>query len=208
MNRIVIAEITNAENNWPHSLKNEHRIENNNWNYASDVRVGFNIGYDSGNIYLKFFVEESNTKAVYRAFNEPVYEDSCVEFFISLDGENYYNLEFNCIGNILGGYGSERNNREVIPASVLQQIVTKPSLGSNRIEIIDRKTDWTLGVKIPISVFIHDKIEKLNGVQASCNFYKCGDKQVFPHYLSWNPITARKPDFHLPQFFGEIIFNN
>ena len=37
------------------------------------------------------------------------------------------------------------------------------------------------------------------------NFYKCGDKTAHPHYLSWSPIHTEKPDFHRPEFFGELI---
>ncbi|MDE5921249.1 MAG: hypothetical protein K2G82_06535, partial [Paramuribaculum sp.] len=25
-----------------------------------------------------------------------------------------------------------------------------------------------------------------------------------PHYLSWAPITTPQPDFHRPEFFGNI----
>jgi hypothetical protein len=38
------------------------------------------------------------------------------------------------------------------------------------------------------------------------NFYKCADETISPHYLSWNPIDAPAPDFHRPEFFGEIHF--
>ena len=36
------------------------------------------------------------------------------------------------------------------------------------------------------------------------NFYKCADKTKRPHFVSWRPIDLPKPDFHCPQFFGEI----
>ena len=36
------------------------------------------------------------------------------------------------------------------------------------------------------------------------NFYKCADKTKQPHYLSWQPIPLPQPNFHCPQFFGEI----
>ena len=26
-----------------------------------------------------------------------------------------------------------------------------------------------------------------------------------PYYMSWSPIDTPKPDFHRPEFFGEII---
>ena len=38
-----------------------------------------------------------------------------------------------------------------------------------------------------------------------CNFYKCGDKCDRPHFLSWSPIDKPEPNFHCPEFFGEVI---
>ena len=31
------------------------------------------------------------------------------------------------------------------------------------------------------------------------------DKTAHPHYLSWSPIGTEKPDFHRPEFFGELV---
>ena len=40
------------------------------------------------------------------------------------------------------------------------------------------------------------------------NLYKCGDNLNQPHFLSWSPITLDKPNFHCPDFFGTLIFEN
>ncbi|MGQ1788440.1 carbohydrate-binding family 9-like protein [Saccharicrinis sp. GN24d3] len=206
MNKILAQRIDNVQRWFKDLMQARNPISNNNWNYESDVKADFVIGYDKDNLYLKFYVQESNTKAVNTKFNEPVYEDSCVEFFISFDGKSYYNLEFNCIGNVLGGYGSDRNNRETLAPELIEKISTRPSLGKNRIEIIDRKTDWNQEVVIPKEVFKNEELNSFEGLKTTCNFYKCGDKQVFPHYLSWSPIKVENPDFHLPEFFGEVVF--
>ena len=46
-----------------------------------------------------------------------------------------------------------------------------------------------------------------SGLKAKVNLYKCGDKLSQPHFLSWKPISAPKPDFHLPEFFEQIKFS-
>ena len=38
------------------------------------------------------------------------------------------------------------------------------------------------------------------------NFYKCADRTAHPHFLAWNRVDAPAPDFHRPDFFGELIF--
>lgn len=187
-------------------FKKTNAIASNNWDYSCDVKAGFNIAHNRDNIYLSFSVTEPYVKAQFTKINEPVWEDSCLEFFITFDNENYYNFEFNCIGNVLVGYGPDKNNRTHIDESVLRNIITTPSLGRNKIDIVDRKTEWTLDVIIPKSVFIHSQIESLVGLKTKSNFYKCGDKLAVPHFLSWNPIETEEPNFHKPEFFGELVF--
>ena len=152
-------------------------------------------------------MQELNIKAVHKNFNDPVYEDSCVEFFVSFDKVNYYNLEFNCIGTILGAHGKNRNSRQQLDIDLLRKIKVKPSLGTNKINIVDSKTKWTLDAVIPISVFKFSNLTSLKHKTAYCNFYKCGDKQVVPHFLSWNPVLTDEPDFHRPEYFGELDFS-
>jgi hypothetical protein len=45
-------------------------------------------------------------------------------------------------------------------------------------------------------------LEKPESLRA--NIYKCGDKCDQPHFLSWSPIGLPNPDFHCPEWFGEI----
>jgi hypothetical protein len=37
------------------------------------------------------------------------------------------------------------------------------------------------------------------------NFYKWGDGTSVPHYLTWSHIVTETPDFHRPEFFGELF---
>lgn len=201
MNKIISNKRTNGAD-----ANSFTPIENNNWNYKSDVKANFSLQHDDNNIYIQFKVSELNTKAVYTSYNEAVWEDSCVEFFISFDGENYYNLEFNCIGNLLGSYGSGKQNRTELSTKILSNINTTPSLGRNKIEIINRPTEWTLEVIIPRGTFCFNDIKSFNDMKATGNFYKCGDKQAAVHFLSWNPIKSAEPNFHLPEYFGAIEF--
>ena len=65
---------------------------------------------------------------------------------------------------------------------------------------------WELVLSIPLEL-----VEKLWGVKANsgtwfrANFYSCGDETPLPHYASWNPVETESPDFHRPEFFGNVI---
>ena len=87
--------------------------------FDNKPKVQFAIAHSGYAVLLKYYVEETETLARYTQPNEPVYKDSCVEFFIAFDQNGYYNLEFNSMGTCLGGYGSDRNQRKGQPAALL-----------------------------------------------------------------------------------------
>lgn len=191
-------------------LDNElpNNIDLINWedfNYKPEVK--FAMAYSDVGLYLKYFVTEDYFKAEKTADNENVYEDSCVEFFVSpgVDGP-YYNFEFNAIGTCLMGVGSGRADRKRVDPMVISKIRRLPSAGTKPFNEKSGTFSWTLTVAIPFGVFLHHKIEDLKGTSFRANFYKCGDKLTKPHYLTWNKIDTVKPDFHRPEFFGEVRF--
>ena len=166
--------------------------------------VSFNIGYGDDAIFVAFFVEEKHFRATYQQTNDPVYRDSCVEFFIGFDeDETYYNFEFNAIGTALVGYGLP-GNRELLPVSLINDI--KSSASNKTVRGNSLPFEWELRLAIPFSLFYKHSISTLKGKICKANFYKCGDELPVPHFLSWNKIIADKPDFHLPQYFGTLIF--
>ncbi|MEJ5995411.1 carbohydrate-binding family 9-like protein [Pedobacter sp. Du54] len=169
-------------------------------------RVNFTIGYNATDLFVKFYVLEPYIRAVFRNPNEPVYQDSCVELFISFgDDENYYNLEFNCMGTCLGQYGKNKADRKFIAVDLLNEIKAKTHItNANQNELYE----WELALKIPFSVF-NTKTRTLQfDSSVRVNFYKCGDELEEPHFIAWNPIHSGEPNFHLPAFFGSASFEN
>ncbi|MEN8202141.1 MAG: carbohydrate-binding family 9-like protein [Bacteroidota bacterium] len=189
-------------------IKAEHSISHQNWVEAAQVSAAFSISHDGSSIYLIYHVTEDQVRAVNTEYNSAVWDDSCVEFFLSLetDGENYYNFEFNAIGTVLGAYGKNRNQREWLSESLLSQVQTAPSLGRQVIESLEETTSWTLQVRIPVQVLNFSGVKDLSGMDGHANFYKCGDKLKQPHFLSWKPVILPSPDFHQPRFFGQLSF--
>ena len=187
--------------------KAEHTISNQNWVEAPEVHVGFSIKHDGSSIYLYYQVEEPQVRAVNTSFNSPVWEDSCVEFFLAFEGDDgYYNFEINAIGTVLGAFGKDRNKRIHLPDSFLARIEATPSLGRDPIAYLDQTTTWEMQLQLPLEIFHFSKIKNLSGVDAHANFYKCGDKLKQPHFLSWKPVLCSKPDFHTPRYFGQLSF--
>jgi len=167
--------------------------------------VRFKVGHTADSLLLAYTVREAHVRAEYRNTNDPVYQDSCVEFFLSFDGVNYYNLEFNCLGVGLIGYGdADKQKRRRLPKETVELVRAWPSIKPKAPEAAD--TEWSLLLSIPFTVFDAHAIDSMAGMRCRGNFYKCGDNLPVPHFVSWNRIDYPEPNFHLPQFFGELWF--
>lgn len=186
----------------------EHILAHQNWVSGRGTRVTFTIRHDGKSIYLFYQVKEEEVRAVNTEINSPVWEDSCVEFFLSLeaDSPNYYNFEINAIGTVLGAYGPNRSQREWLSESLLSEVETIPSFGRIPFENTEASTSWNIQIKIPVKVLGHSEVSSLSGTDGYGNFYKCGDKLKQPHYLSWKPVLTPTPDFHTPRYFGHLSF--
>lgn len=168
--------------------------------------VSFSIAHDGHTLFLKYFVKEDQFKIQYLWPNDPVYKDSCVELFISFaDSQEYYNFECNSIGTCLAGYGTGRQNRASLPASVIEQIKYQSFIKATSNS--EYRMEWELTLIIPKEAFCFDKIESLRNIKATGNFYKCGEDLPVPHYLCWSEIHYPKPEFHLKEFFSKFSFD-
>ena len=176
-----------------------------NYNYKPEVR--FNIAYSGREIFLKYYVIEEFIKAEKDKSNQMVCEDSCVEFFVSpADDGVYYNFEFNAIGTCLLGTGTCRKDSSPAPVTIIESIRRTGSSGKKPFKEKRGKISWTITVAIPKEVFFRHTIKELKGKTFRANFYKCGDMLTMPHYLTWNPVGTKNPDYHQPEFFGILKF--
>jgi len=183
-------------------------IEILNWpnEYSYKPITYFNIGRSNDSIFIKYSVHGSMLRAIYSNDQEPVYEDSCVEFFcMPIGAEKYTNFEFNCIGTCSASSRKGRNEN-IVPFSPEEMLTIKrfPSIGRRAFNEMEGMFEWELTVKIPFKLMGIDPKhlpEKIVG-----NFYKCADGTDSMHFVSWSPIPTAKPDFHRPEFFGILIF--
>ena len=179
-----------------------------NWkdfDYKPDVK--FSIAYSGHEILLKYYVTEQWFKAEKTKTNQNVYEDSCVEFFVSPSDDGiYYNLEFNGIGTCLMASGTGRGNRRRADPEIISRIRRKTSLGEKSVSEKSGGFSWMITIAIPFNVFFHHSVTELEGKTFGANFYKCGDKLSVPHYVTWNPVLTEKPDYHRPEYFGLLKF--
>ena len=184
-----------------------NRVENINWpkEFPYCPKMEFGIAHTGEEFLIHYCVEEQSVRAVAQKDNDNVWEDSCAEFFISPAADGlYYNIECNCAGTLLLGVGEGRNNRQLAVPEITRQIDRWASLGRTPFDTRNQPTRWELALRIPYTVFFRHNITSLDGLTLKGNFYKCGDELRTPHFLSWAPIEWERPNFHLPQFFGQL----
>lgn len=148
--------------------------------------------------------DEKNLRAEVTKENGEICDDSCMEFFFKPSpwSVNFMNFEVNPNGVMHIGIGKDRYGRTLIdePRSTFS------------VETIPNDGDWTLKYYIPDSFlqkYFNEETVKTRGNSSHvtrANFYKCGEQTGHSHFAVWSNIETEGPDFHVPDFFGKLIF--
>ena len=180
-------------------------IDTVNWpKFPYKPVVVVDIARGKSDLYLHYFVRGLSLKALANRDGEYVHTDSCVEFFMRREDESgYANFEFNCRGICYAARGGgERNERICLTDKEYKKIRRFSTVRGDAFPEKKGLYIWDVTVAIPFELMGLDR-EKLPE-KVFGNFYKCADETAWPHYLSWNPIPLSAPNFHCPDYFGEI----
>ncbi len=151
-------------------------------------------------IYARMKALEPSFKAVFSHRDDPVWQDSCLEFFMQpfADDSRYLNIEINPNCAWLSAVGSCRNDRVSVSSLCTEECAIKPLAVDG---------GWGVEIFVP-NAFVSAAFSRkfcAEG-QIKANFYKCGDETEFPHYSSLFHVGSPTPDFHTPQYFGAVNF--
>ncbi|MDY6248850.1 MAG: carbohydrate-binding family 9-like protein [Prevotella sp.] len=187
--------------------------------YAPKMEVA--LAHTGDSLLLHYRVEENCIRAAAEADGGRVWEDSCCEIFLQPSSPithhptPYFNIECNCAGTLLIGKGEDRHDRQPATATTLQSANRWSSLmktavsgenGRYTIPLKDGKFTWHMALVVPATALFDSGITDFSGQTLRGNIYKCGDCLTTPHFLSLFPIETAQPDFHRPEFFGELTF--
>ena len=162
--------------------------------------VTFELGMNEIGFTMDITTLESNPKREKTEHLQFVHEDSCVEWFVNFmpkKCDRYFNFEVNANGVMNVAFRKDRRDK---------QLLSLEDIASLGITTKIHDTYWKVSYVVPfmlISKYIPE-YQYTEGMTILSNFYKCGDKTEFPHYGIWNPKPLEKPDFHQPDYFGEI----
>lgn len=169
--------------------------------------------FDDETIHGIFHVQDRYVRCIHTGFNAPVSRDSCVEFFVQPTRAGYFNFEFSCGGALLAYYITDPTRTQ---GAFVAYTPLAPTDGA-RVKIahslpsivepeISQPVEWSLQFRIPLALIegYAGPFGGLPGHSWRANFYKCGDETSHPHWAAWSPV--RELNFHLPECFGEIRF--
>ncbi len=187
-------------------------IANFPWHTSGDKQpTEFRLLYDAEAIYAQFICTDVHIFAETTELNGPVCLDSCVEMFASPDANerpDYFNLEINCCGAILVGFGADRHERSAISPELAERIEIVTSVDGLTKDESPDDTAWWIAVKLPFSVIASLSglvIESSTGSVWRGNFFRCGGR-TDDQYACWSNIVTPQPDYHRPEQFGELLF--
>lgn len=183
-------------------------IEMNSYHWEAEKQYRpktlFKIGIveDDIVVYLKCY--EKSPRTVYSKRDEPIYKDSCLEFFVAPieNRTEYINIESNSNGAFLCEFGSEKHNRRLVKSFAVSSPIVKAFSGED-----GSGAYWGVAVTLTKQFIcevygVTENELSLNKIRA--NFYKCGDDCEIPHYIAFSPVTTLPPGFHNPECFAEF----
>lgn len=170
-------------------------------------KTSVQIAISNDNIYLYAKAEDKHIRSTAQKLMDPVYEDSCFEFFISpWDPKSmaYFNIEINCMGILYMVYHGTGDEKRAISEEQSKLINIESSLKD--VNDLKEETGWELKVIVPISLLGEMSGKEIKKDVWHGNFYRCGG-EVDDQYAAWNPLEFEKPNYHLPMQFGKLIIN-
>lgn len=188
-------------------------IEHQPWpEYGGLPQTEVGLWQSATGLHLRFRVWEATPRIACLHHNEPVYEDSCVEFFLQPcpgSDPRYVNFEMNAAGVLLLKLGGGRNDRQFLAPAEFSRFAIEVSgpLRRRNLLLSSEEPCWETSFSIPFDWLgsLFPDFRAAPGWEMRGNFYKCGDRTPSPHYGCWSPMTSAQPDFHRSCDFGLLV---
>lgn len=188
-------------------------VDNVQWNSTKSPLTVGRMGYVPGEglfVFMKCYEQDplrvmtrpmdrvcldSAMEAFFAFPDRPVAEE---EPFLPDDNGLYCNFEINANGAMYAKTGRGRQGR----VALLKEDFTSADV---RASILP--DSWKITFLVPLGLL--SRVAGIHGFLPGdvfyCNFYKISETPAIEHYLSFSPIGADKPNFHLPRFFAKAV---
>lgn len=146
-------------------------------------------------VYALVMCKEVAPRTQCKSLNDRIYEDSCLEVFLSFGSEGYINIETNSEGVWLSEFGDRRADRRLL-SEITNTVPTVTPIRDGAY--------WGNEIFFPNELFseLYPDFQGVAEGNYRGNFYKCGDLTEIPHYGSFSPMGNWELGFHDPEHFA------
>jgi len=178
-----------------------NNIDGSHSQYKTEARVL----YDDRFLYFSFRCADDNIWSTYKRRDAHLWDEEVVEVFLQADPRhpNYIELEVNPLGTMLDIYLLDKRkplHYESWNSEKLRWAVkvdgTVDGKGGDR--------EWTCEIALPLEdAATAPHLPPQPGDRWRMNLFR-GEQKPFPAELAWSPTLQN--DFHIPDRFGELVF--
>lgn len=149
-------------------------------------------------VYALLMCEEEKPRTVCECTGDKVYQDSCLEMFLSIGDSGYINIETNSAGVYLSEFGKNRAERRILFEITKKEPLVTPVRNGKM---------WGNEIFVSNELLreLYPNFSSVTTGEYRGNFYKCGDLTQTPHYGSFSPMRTLNLGFHDPEYFAHFI---
>ena len=176
------------------------------WDYDYEPVTAFRVVHNDSKFILSLRCYEKDPVAHIDYRNGFVCNDSCMEFFFSPSADcsaGYFNFEMNSRPAFFLGYAEYKGAQDVLVDWPEEDFKLHTTYAKDE----EGRDFWQVDSEIPydmIRKYVPD-CDLSSGRVIRGNAYKCGTHDQPDHYGTWSPVDTPTPNFHCPEFFGELV---
>ncbi|NWG12527.1 MAG: carbohydrate-binding family 9-like protein [Acidobacteria bacterium] len=173
----------------------------------SSLQTEARILYDDRFLYFAFKLADSNVWSTFRGRDEHLWTEEVVEVFLRADPEtrSYIELEVNPLGTLIDIYLVDV--RKPLPYATWNSAKIDWAVQvDGTVDGLEGDSGWTCELALPLEdVVPAPNIPPKPGDRWRLSLYRV-ERKPERASLAWSPTM--KPDFHVPDRFGVIIFSD
>ena len=169
-------------------------LVSNNGVDKSQFDTSFWLGYDENGIYFKYECQDDEIKCKMSGYNEPIYDEETVEFFMCSGGDikHYLELEWNAVGGVFCAkiFNDLNGNAEI---SFVEENIIKS-------EVVMTESGWIVTGFLPKELFD----SSLEGEWTFNGYRIKRDENDDMILMAYSPTII--DNFHKPNKFAKMKF--
>ena len=175
------------------------------WEFQTGAKqhTSVKLLHDQNYLYVGYECADSDITATHENRDDPVYQDDCVEIFISTNpkADHYFGFEMNARGVLYDYFFAYPEKHNLTPN--LEGILLKTEINGTLQQSSDQDQGWTLEVAIPF--------QSLNafpkkGDQWNIQLNRWDGTEPNRRLSMWSNSGMKKANPHNPERFGKIVF--